>query len=308
MAVSNAMTSDLQPPSNSRQGDSPLVPGGGAEPPGLWWDPQAPSAPSTPAAEGSLADVAPPAPVVTVPPLAESLPTGQPSEIAVTTADGPALLTDEVAQTGQAASAETVPETGVALQRASRPSRLKSLGRATSIAETVLLVVVGLVVALLVVIDVGPRFLPYQALVVRSGSMSPAIPTGSLVFYKKVQASQLKVGDIIVFDEPGTVNTKITHRIFAIKTGPTGRYFVTKGDANGIPDPWRVPDAGTGWAVAWHVPAVGYALTWLEGGTVRVVLIVVPAVVLAGLAFNDARRARRTGRRSKRHEAPSEVA
>ena len=185
--------------------------------------------------------------------------------------------------------------------------RRRSFGRSTSIIETILLILVGLVVVLLLAIDVGPRFLPYQALVVRSGSMSPAIPTGSLVFYKKVQASQLKVGDIIVFNEPGTTNTKVTHRIKAIRTGPTGTYFVTKGDANGIPDPWRVPATGTGWTVAWHIPSVGYALTWLEGGSVRVILIIVPAVVLAGLAFNDARRARRTGRKPSGDQAPSEV-
>jgi signal peptidase len=187
------------------------------------------------------------------------------------------------------------------------PAPRRSFGRLPSILETFLLVVVGIVVALLLVIDVGPRFLPYQALVVRSGSMTPTIPTGSLVFYKKVQGPQLKVGDIIVFNEPGTANTKITHRIYAIRTGPNGPYFVTKGDANGIPDPWKVPATGTGWEVSWHVPTVGYALVWLEGGSVRVVLIIVPALVLAGLAFNDARRARRTRRSSPRSDAASEV-
>lgn len=160
-------------------------------------------------------------------------------------------------------------------------------------AETVLLAVLGLVVAVLLVVDVGPRFLPYQALVVRSGSMSPTIPTGSLVVYKKAQASALKVGDVIVFNEPGTASTKVTHRIYAIHRGPSGEYFTTKGDANGAPDPWRVPATGAGWMVWWHVPAVGYPLTWIQNGTVRTVLIVVPAVALAGLALNDARRARR---------------
>lgn len=222
----------------------------------------------------------------------------------VQTLVAPALPVEEAATAP--ASPDTAPRTVV--PPSSNKSSNKSFERATSIAETVLLVVVGLVVALLLVIDIGPRFLPYQALVVRSGSMSPTIPTGSLVFYKKVQASQLKVGAVIVFNEPGTANTKITHRIYAIHTGAAGPYFVTKGDANGIPDPWRVPATGTGWTVAWHVPSVGYALTWLQGGTVRIVLIIVPAVVLAGLAVNDARRTRRKGHRSSGRDAPSEVA
>ena len=55
----------------------------------------------------------------------------------------------------------------------------------------------SLIVATLLFVNVGPRFLPYQALIVRSGSMSPAIPTGSVVVYSKAQASQLHVGQII---------------------------------------------------------------------------------------------------------------
>jgi hypothetical protein len=35
-----------------------------------------------------------------------------------------------------------------------------------------------------------------------------------------------------------------------VKTSATGRYFVTKGDANGAPDDWRVPAVGTGWVAS----------------------------------------------------------
>jgi signal peptidase I len=132
----------------------------------------------------------------------------------------------------------------------------------------------------LLAVTIGPRFLPYQALVVRSGSMAPTIPTGSIVFYNKVNAAKVKVGQVIVFNRPGEPNEKVTHRVYKIATGPTGRYFVTKGDANGAPDDWQVPAVGTGWVAKFHVPTVGYALADLQSTTARLLLLLIPALLL----------------------------
>lgn len=165
--------------------------------------------------------------------------------------------------------------------------------RVKKIAEWVVFALVALVVAALLFVDVGPRVLPYQALVVRSGSMSPTIPTGSLVIYHKVEASQLKVGDIIVFQEPDSAGTMVTHRIYAIRTGAGGKYFVTKGDANAVPDDWQIPVSGSGWEASAHVPVVGYILWDIQSGWTRVLLIIVPALILGVLSLYDFRRSRR---------------
>ena len=161
-----------------------------------------------------------------------------------------------------------------------------------AIARWLVVVLVGLVVLALLFVDIGPRFLPYQALVVRSGSMAPTIPTGSLVVYHRVEASELKVGDVIAFTKPNDPAEKVTHRIYAIRSGPQGKYFLTKGDANKVPDAWTVPDKGAGWEVSWHLPDVGYFLWYIQSGILRVLLIVVPALILALLALNDFRRSR----------------
>lgn len=168
-----------------------------------------------------------------------------------------------------------------------------AMKRVKRIAQWVVMTVLVVVVAGLLFVDVGPRFLPYQALVVRSGSMTPTIPTGSLALYHKVEASQLKVGDVIVFREPDTTSTMITHRIYEIRTDAQGKYFVTKGDANRVPDDWRVPAVGTGWEEFWHVPVVGYILWGLETGWTRLLMIAVPALILAALAISDFWRERR---------------
>jgi signal peptidase I len=147
--------------------------------------------------------------------------------------------------------------------------------------------VVGVLVLGLLAITVGPRFLPYQALVVRSGSMSPTIPTGSVVFYHKVPADQVKVGQVIVFSEPGVANRLVTHRVYEIKSGTTGRYFVTKGDANGSPDDWRIPVVGTGWVAGLHVPVVGYVLAYLQSPLARLLLLLIPALALGAITLYE---------------------
>lgn len=143
------------------------------------------------------------------------------------------------------------------------------------------LLVVTVAILGLAAITIGPHLFSYQALVVRSGSMSPTIPTGSVVFYRPVQASQVKVGDVILFNEPGQTNKRVTHRVYAIQNGGSGKYFETKGDANGSPDPWRVPAVGTGWKAVWHVPVVGYVLFDIQSTYGRLLLLLIPAALLA---------------------------
>lgn len=147
----------------------------------------------------------------------------------------------------------------------------------------------------LAAITIGPHLFNYQALVVRSGSMSPTIPTGSVVFYRPVQASQVKVGDVIVFSEPGRPNTKVTHRVYSIGSNSGGKYFVTKGDANGAPDPWHVPAVGQGWKAVWHVPVVGYVLFDIQSTYGRLLLLLIPAALLAAITLFEIWDGRRTG-------------
>ena len=167
------------------------------------------------------------------------------------------------------------------------PTQRTALGWAATIGSWILMVAAGLVALGLFAITVGPRFLPYQALIVRSGSMAPTIPTGSVVFYTKKDASKVKIGDVIVFSRPGVPNEKVTHRVVSIGTSATGKYFTTKGDANGAPDDWQVPAVGTGWVARFHVPSVGYALVDLQSTTGRLLLLIIPALALGAITLYE---------------------
>ena len=172
------------------------------------------------------------------------------------------------------------PQAGLAPPAAGRPPLNAKIALAGRIASWLLVAGATFVALGLVAVSIGPRFLPYQALVVRSGSMAPTIPTGSVVFYRQVDAAKVKVGDVIVFDKPGQQGEKVTHRVLKIANGPTGRYFTTKGDANGAADDWRVPAVGMGWVANFHVPTLGYILADLQSTNARLLLLVIPALLL----------------------------
>ena len=158
-----------------------------------------------------------------------------------------------------------------------------------------ILAVAAVIVIGLLALTIGPRLLPYQALVVRSGSMSPTIPTGSVVFYHKVSADKVRVGQIIVFNRPGQTGERVTHRVYKVVNSPTGRYFETKGDANGAPDGWRIPAVGTGWVAGFHVPVAGYVLADLQSTTARLLLLLIPALGLGIITLTEIWRDRGKG-------------
>jgi signal peptidase I len=181
-------------------------------------------------------------------------------------------------------SPQTTPQEPDAAAPVAGQSTLGLVGR---ILGWLAMVAASLIVLGLLTITVGPRFLPYQALIVRSGSMSPTIPTGSIVFYTKIASTKVKVGDIIVFAKPGDPSEKVTHRVYKIGQSATGEYFITKGDANGTPDDWQVPAVGTGWIARFHVPSIGYALVYLQSTLARLLLLVIPAILLGAITLYE---------------------
>ena len=190
---------------------------------------------------------------------------------------------------------ETSNEPDGVVAAATRP-RTRPVRWLTRILSWAILAAAVVIVAGLVAITVGPRFLPYQALVVRSGSMEPTIPTGSVVFYRHVDAADVKVGQVIAFSKPGQPDERITHRVYKVGTGPTGKYFVTKGDANGAPDDWRVPAVGKGWVASFHVPTLGYVLADMQSTTARLLLLLIPAVLLGVITLVEIWRDRGTAK------------
>ena len=84
-----------------------------------------------------------------------------------------------------------------------------------------------------------PRLFGYQIYTVVSGSMEPAIPTGSLVYIKEGEPEEAAKGDVIAFYGGAQTASIITHRV--VENRVVMGEIVTKGDANESPDMTPVP-------------------------------------------------------------------
>jgi signal peptidase len=128
-----------------------------------------------------------------------------------------------------------------------------------------------------------PALFGLQRYVITGGSMTGTIPKGAVIYSKITPVEQLKVGDIITFHPPGG-SVAVTHRIIAIEPGASGKpAFRTKGDFNETADPWnpislREPEQAR---YVFQIPLYGYVLAALSMRNVRLLLIGVPAFIIA---------------------------
>ncbi len=117
----------------------------------------------------------------------------------------------------------------------------------------------------------SPMILGYKPLVVLSGSMEPAFPVGSIIYYSKVDPSELKVGDVITFRPNGGENM-VTHRIHSIQDNK----FETKGDANSAVDPVLLEYQDiVGKDLEVCVPYLGYYVRFINQHLYVIVVVVI---------------------------------
>ena len=139
-----------------------------------------------------------------------------------------------------------------------------------------------------------------KPLVFRSGSMTPAIPTGALAVAREVPADTLVPGDVV--SVTNSAGTRITHRV--VDAGPGGggtTLLVLKGDANDLPDAERYTVVRVDLVVV-TVPGLGYVVA---ATTHPVAIFVGGAVVGMLIMYAFGRRgARSPGGPGKSDEPP----
>lgn len=138
--------------------------------------------------------------------------------------------------------------------------------------------------ALLVVVVLGTATDRLGLLPVRSGSMAPALPVGSLVVVSPVDPDEVEVGDVLSFHPPGSSAT-VTHRVAGIDRRAGEVVVTTRGDANPAADPAPVRLVGPAWRARAVIPFVGTAIGWLASATVRLGAGVVLLAALVGEAL-----------------------
>lgn len=116
-----------------------------------------------------------------------------------------------------------------------------------------------------------------QIKIVESGSMEPAILTGSLVVVKP--SSAYAVGDVITF-ESRSAEVPTTHRIVSIEGEGTERVFTTKGDANEEADTDTTSLSAVLGKIVIAVPYAGFVLDFARQPMGFLLLIVLPALMI----------------------------
>lgn len=105
-------------------------------------------------------------------------------------------------------------------------------------------------------------FFGVTTLVIRSGSMAPAIHTGALAFAQKVPAADIRPGDVV--SALNGQGMRIAHRVVAIENRGDGSFAMTmRGDANEATDPtdYVVSSADR---IFWHAEGIGYLVPWAQ--------------------------------------------
>ena len=123
--------------------------------------------------------------------------------------------------------------------------------------DVALLLLVVSVFGLVLAVNLGPR-LGHDLVVIRGGSMEPAIHLGSVTEVSNVQSADLRPGDVVMLKE--TNGVLVSHRIIRIVQQPDGLYIETKGDANASADPVLVPVSQVVGRVDLAIPGLGYFL------------------------------------------------
>lgn len=143
-----------------------------------------------------------------------------------------------------------------------------------------------LIAGAVILLSVGVgALLGFRALVVRSGSMAPAIQSGDVVVTRLVRPSAVEPGDVVTFRDPSRQGDLVTHRVVQIRLQGDLLSFVTRGDANTGEERWSIARDGTIGAAAFRVPGAGHVLAWLRMPAIRTALLVVSALALAALAL-----------------------
>ena len=140
---------------------------------------------------------------------------------------------------------------------------MKVVSKVISIIALVVTILIGVLFAEMLI----PGLFGVDQYVVLSGSMEPAIPTGSVVFVNS-HDKDVKVDDVFTYSvekKDGELN--VTHRAVEV----TDSYIVPKGDANDESDGQIEPSRVKG-IVVFHIPYLGFIVSHITS-KLKIVLI-----------------------------------
>ena len=169
-------------------------------------------------------------------------------------------------------------------------------GKKTYIISTVFLIASALICVMFAMQIVSRGFVKiggYSTFRVVTGSMEPAIATGSVLLCKETPIGEIKKGDIVCYRTRVTEieGSIVTHRVVNILRDESGNiYLETRGDANVSSDPNYVDAEAFIGKVTWHSgkeSVVNKMLSFLSSKIGFLVCIVFPILLVSGLILQS---------------------
>ncbi|OII04092.1 S24/S26 family peptidase [Curtobacterium sp. MCBA15_008] len=109
----------------------------------------------------------------------------------------------------------------------------------------------------------APAVIGWQPTTVMTGSMEPRLAPGDVVVSRPVSAGEVRMGKILLADDPDQPGHLRMHRY--VEDGPGGT-LVTKGDANPQQDSTPLERSAVHGVAFLRVPFVGTPITWIRTG------------------------------------------
>lgn len=108
-----------------------------------------------------------------------------------------------------------------------------------------------------------PVMFGLSPIVVRTGSMQPAVMPGDVILVQHVAAAQVRVGQVVLADDPSHPGWMLSHRV--IRRNDDGT-LTTRGDANQAADSSPVQVSQVRGIARLRVPLIGLPAVWLWSG------------------------------------------
>ncbi|OGM24676.1 signal peptidase I [Candidatus Woesebacteria bacterium RIFCSPHIGHO2_02_FULL_38_9] len=131
--------------------------------------------------------------------------------------------------------------------------------------------------------------LPYgnKLMVVQTGSMEPAIPTGSIIssgnsvdIVSPIPSAKFSVGDIITFSTGK--NIFVSHRVVKVVNKDGGFFYQTKGDNNNSADNNMIEENKVIGKVENTLPYLGRLVVFAKKPAGYLMLVVIPCLYVIG--------------------------
>lgn len=152
---------------------------------------------------------------------------------------------------------------------------MKKLGKfiANSVLILGIIIVIFLLIPLIPVVDQW-----YQLAIVKSASMEPNLPVGSLAIYQ-LQA-EYQSGEIVAYQQgDGEEGRLIIHRIVKKNERNKQITYLTQGDATQYLSPNPIYEGEIKGKLIGSIPQLGFAFEWLKNPQGIAVMILIPLVL-----------------------------